>query len=278
MTVLDPQSLTGHLTRRWNYPPGYRLPTRMPDKVRCAIEEIEVSEATASSPVPALARELAARCRDFRKIDALYAASKKSSDPAHTYWPEAYLGVIETADWLRFEASGAPFTWANGIFSSEMARINCGLPTDEGLSLNFQCLLALLEDRMARVARTAHNEAVLFDDMHSADRMPELQTGMCLAAGEATKNLEEVFEWTSDEFALTPADRLFKMRVIEIAYGPPLMIRLNAKTTMHLHSVSNLLDLRDLRRLQNDRQTRMPPRRLDYKYWSWIYRKNRPDA
>lgn len=277
MTILDPNSLTGHLVRRWSYPPGYRMPTRMPDKVRRAIKTIEADEA-AASPVPALARELAARCRDFRRIDALYAASTASTDPVRTYWPEAYLGVIETADWLGFEATGAPFTWANGIFPSEMARMNRGLPTDEGLSHNFQCLLALLEDRMARVARTAHNEAVLFEDMRSADRMPELQTGMCLAAGQALKNLDEVFEWACDEFALTPADRLFKMRVVEIAYGPPLMVRLHAKNTMHLHSLRNVLDLRDLRRLQNDRQTRMKPRRLDYKDWSWLYRNNRPEA
>lgn len=274
--MFDPQSLTGHSVRRWNYPPDYRLPSRMPEAVRRAIKAIEADD-TRSSPVPGLTRELAARCRDFRRIDALYAASSDSTAPAHTYWPEAYLGVIETADWLCFEAWGPPSAWAHKIFPSEMRRMNQGVPTDAGLSDEFKAVLAVLEDRLARVARTSHNEAVLFEEMPTTDRMPDLQAGMCLAAGQALENLNDVFEWARDAYARTQADRLLKMRVIEIEYGPPQMVRLHAKSTMHLHSRGNLLDLRDIRRLQGSRETRMKPRREDYKYWSWIYR-NEPFA
>jgi hypothetical protein len=37
------------------------------------------------------------------------------------------------------------------------------------------------------------------------------------------------------------------------------MMRLNAKTTMNIHSGNNWLDLPDFRRLQNHRQTRVQP-------------------
>lgn len=277
MTLVNPQSPTGHFIRRWNYPPDYRLPPRMPAKVLGAIRELE-ADIAAASPVPGLARELAARCRDFRRIDARYAASKDSVDPAHTYWPEAYLGVIETADWLSFESDGVTRAWARSIFESEMQRMMRGLPSGEGLSQNFQDLLALLEDRLARVARTAYNVAELRRDVWSGEQHSEFRSGMSGAAEQALTNLRDVFEWAREAFAVAPADRLLKMRIIAIEYGPPLMIQLHAKTTMHLHSDSNLQDLIDLRKLQHDRTTRMQPRRLDHKYWSWIYRDNPFDA
>lgn len=276
MTLFDPQHHTGHLIRRWNYPPEYRLPTRMPAKVLHAIRAIE-ADTGITSPVPALARELATRCRDFQRLEAKYAASQNSGDPAHTYWPEAYFGIIETADWLCFEASGPVFGWARDIFASEMGRFNRGLPTDEGLSPEFKELLTFLEDRLARVARTAHNNAVLFEDRRSVERMPDFHSDMHHAAEKALKNLEEAFEYAREAYMITPADRGLKMRIVEIEYGPPLMIRLHAKATMHLHSVHNIVDLRDLRVLQHDRATRMPPRRLDHKYWSWMYRNEPSD-
>lgn len=263
----------GHDVRRWDYPVCYRVPARMPQAVRRVIRAMEKDRKT-QSPVPALARELEARCRDFRRISKLYEASNVDTDPAHTYWPEAYLGVIEVADWLRMDSSGPVFQWANSIFASEMARHMRGVPSDAGLSRSFKHLLAVLEDRLARVARTSHTEAVLFEVLPGGDRMPELQTDFCLAAGQAVKNLDDVFEWARDAFPLTREDRLLKMRIIEIAYGPGLMISLHARITMYLHSHANLIDLRNLRKLQLNRQTRMQPKRLDYKYWSWIYRKD----
>lgn len=263
----------GHEVRRWNYPEGYRVSARMPENVRRAIRAIE-ADGTTQSPVPALARELEARCRDFRRISTLYEASNDHTHPAHTYWPEAYFGVIEVADWLRMDSSGPVFQWAYRIFASEMARHIRGVPTADGLSEHFQGVLTVLEDRLARVARTAHSEAVLFEELPDGDRMPELQTGMCLAAGQALDNMGEVFEQARDAFPVTREDRLLKMRIIEIAYGPRLMIRLHAKVTMHLHRVGNIRDLRDLRKLQFNPQTRMKPKRLDYKDWAWIYRKD----
>jgi hypothetical protein len=264
----------GHEVRRWNYPPGYRVPVRMPESARRAIKAIE-NDDTTKSPVPALARELEARCRDFRRIDDLYKASEGGAHPAHTYWSEAYFGIIETADWLRIESTGPVFQWANRIFPGEMARHMRGVPTDAGLSKNFQGMLAVLEDRLARVARTSHNVTVPFEDLPNGDRMPELQDRMFLAAGQALKNLKEVFEWARDDLPLTPEDRLLKMRIIEIEYGPRLMIPLHARITMSLYrSRKNLTVLRDLRNQQRNRKTRAEPKRLDPKYWSWMYRKD----
>ncbi len=262
----------GHDVRRWNYPAGYQVPARMPDKVRRVIKAMEMGSTT-QSPVPALARELEARCRDFRRMSILYEASDDGTDPAHTYWPEAYLGVIETADWLRMDSSGPVFQWAQSIFASEMARHIRGLPSDAGLSDPFKDLLAFFEDRLARIARTSHNEAVLFEAMPNGDRMPELQIDFCLAAGQAIKNLDEVFEWAREAFPQTLEDRLLKMRIVEIAYGPKLMISLHARLTWYLHSRANLIDLRNLRKLQVNRETRMKPMRFDHKDWAWIYRK-----
>lgn len=127
----------GHNVRRWNYPANYRVPARMPGKVRDAIREME-SDNTSRSRVPALARELESRCQDFRKIDALYATSIDDTHPAHTYWPEAYLGLIETADWLRLEADQSPFHWARQICPGPLVRMSRGLPTGKGLSQSFQ--------------------------------------------------------------------------------------------------------------------------------------------
>lgn len=272
MTVCNPDSPTGHFIRRWNFPPDHRLPSRMPAKVLRAVRELEAG--TGATRVPALARELASRCRDFCRIDAKYASSKDSGDPAHTYWPEAYLGVIETADWLRLETEGATAAWASSIFPSELQRHMRGLPSGEGLSQEFQDLLALLEDKLARVARTAYNVAELHNDVRNS----ELKQGMGLAAGKALENLQEVFETARDAFVVAPADRLLKMRIMEIEYGPPPMLPLHAKITMHLHRASHLQELQDLRLLQQNRETRMPPRRLDHKYWSWIYRDKPFDA
>lgn len=264
----------GHKVRRWDYPVGYRVPARMPEAVRRVIRAME-ADSTTQSPVPALARELEARCRDFRRMSILYDASTDDTHPAHTYWPEAYLGVIETADWLRMDSSGPVFQWAQSIFASEMTRHMRGVPSDAGLSPKFKDLLALLEDRLARVARTSHTEAVLFEVLPVGDSAPKLQTDLSLAAGQALQNLNEVFEWAQEQFPVTPQDRLLKMRIIEIAYGPSLMIPLHARLTMSVYrSRNNFVDLRDVRVLQFNRGTRAEPKRLDHKHWSWIYRKD----
>lgn len=271
--MLDPGHHTGHRIKRWNYPVDYRLPARMPGSVRRQIKAMEAEGK--ESPVPALARELEVRCRDFRRMDAMYAVCADGRDPAHTYWPEAYLGVIETADWLAFEAGGEAYRWARRIFESEMKRSTLGIPTDAGLSDELQELLPLLEDRLMRVARLTNNYGVLFDDLPEDRIVPELRADMKVAIDQAMENLRDAFEFIREAFARTPQDRLFKMRVTEIEYGPEPMIRLNAKTTMGMYGVRTIRDLQEVRAMQYNREKRMEPRRLEHAYWAWIYRKNR---
>lgn len=159
-----------------------------------------------SSEFWALARELAERCRDFARLEAIY----DSSDAAWAYYDDAYQGIVLTSKCIHWsEERGCRADeirqWVSGIYPDDIEWVLRPEPPIDRLSEPFAELARAFGDNLYTLADWAAIPTPTTKIRHEKFREIWNITDRCASTRQyifATR-------------ASTPGDRMLKRRAIE---------------------------------------------------------------